>query len=333
MNKYTVMPLLNSSFEPGKAREIVAGFEDMDVRNIAQAELFYFMGEAESSSEIAERYLTSEIMELRLSASMIYGYSNMTLGNLVAVQRGLEEIQECLKLAMRKKVSEETLAVCVFARYAGAVLLHLPTDGIPSLWKYSSKLPEGVRLFAVYVMAHHSYLNGEYWSAYGLCQAALAMTREVYPVSMIYIQCMLAMCSINRKCIEDAREELMKGWNLAEKDNFIEPFIEHHGLLRGLLEACIRKSNPDMYRRITEGVLSFSRSWVSIHNPQTKGKVTNELSTMEFSIAMLAGEGWSNKEISAYLGIAVNTVKHYLTDIFSKLNVNKRSELKDYMLK
>lgn len=291
------------------------------------------MGEAESSSEIAERYLTSEIMELRLSASMIYGYSNMTLGNLVAVQRGLEEIQECLKLAMRKKVSEETLAVCVFARYAGAVLLHLPTDGIPSLWKYSSKLPEGVRLFAVYVMAHHSYLNGEYWSAYGMCQAALAMTREVYPVSMIYIQCMLAMCSINRKCIEDAREELMKGWNLAEKDNFIEPFIEHHGLLRGLLEACIRKSNPDMYRRITEGVLSFSRSWVSIHNPQTKGKVTNELSTMEFSIAMLAGEGWSNKEISAYLGIAVNTVKHYLTDIFSKLNVNKRSELKDYMLK
>lgn len=101
MNKYTVMPLLNSSFEPGKAREIVAGFEDMDVRNIAQAELFYFMGEAESSSEIAERYLTSEIMELRLSASMIYGYSNMTLGNLVAVQRGLEEIQECMKLAMR----------------------------------------------------------------------------------------------------------------------------------------------------------------------------------------------------------------------------------------
>lgn len=78
----------------------------------------------------------------------------------------------------------------------------------------------------------------------------------------------------------------MKGWNLAEKDNFIEPFIEHHGLLRGLLEACIRKSNPDMYRRITEGGI-----WVSIHNPQTKGKVTNELSTMEFSIAMLAGEG------------------------------------------
>lgn len=243
------------------------------------------MGEAEASSEIAERYLTSEIMELRLSASMIYGYSNMTLGNLVAVQRGLEEIQECMKLAMRKKVSEETLAVCVLARYAGAVLLHLPTDGIPSLWKYSSKLPGRGATFCCVCNGTPFISEWRVLECIWVCQAALAMTREVYPVSMIYIQCMLAMCSINRKCIEDAREELMKGWNLAEKDNFIEPFIEHHGLLRGLLEACIRKSNPDMYRRITEGGLSFSRSWVSIHNPQTKGKVTNELSTMEFSIA------------------------------------------------
>ena len=38
-----------------------------------------------------------------------------------------------------------------------------------------------------------------------------------------------------------------------------------------------------------------------IHNNETKKKVTNELSTMEFSIAMLAGEGWTNKEISAHL--------------------------------
>ena len=70
-----------------------------------------------------------------------------------------------------------------------------------------------------------------------------------------------------------------------------------------------------------------------IHNNETKKKVTNELSTMEFSIAVLAGEGWTNKEISAHLGISVNTVKHYLTDIFSKLNVKKRDELKNYMLK
>lgn len=32
------------------------------------------------------------------------------------------------------------------------------------------------------------------------------------------------------------------------------------------------------------------------------------------------------------MGISVNTVKHYLTDIFCKLDIKKREELKQYML-
>lgn len=42
MEKRTVLPLLNSAFEPGKALETVEQFEDKDVRNIARAEFFYF---------------------------------------------------------------------------------------------------------------------------------------------------------------------------------------------------------------------------------------------------------------------------------------------------
>ena len=48
MCDYVVLPLLNSSFEPGRAREVVEGFVDVDLRNIARAELFYFTGQARS---------------------------------------------------------------------------------------------------------------------------------------------------------------------------------------------------------------------------------------------------------------------------------------------
>ena len=89
----------------------------------------------------------------------------------------------------------------------------------------------------------------------------------------------------------------------------------------------------EAYQRITKGVISFSRGWMALHNPENRRKVTGELSTMEFSIAMLASGGWSNKEIGEHLGISINTVKHYLTDIFCKLNVKKRDELKKFMLK
>ena len=54
MNKYTVLPLLNSSFEPGKALETVEQFEDKDFRNIAMAELYYFTGKAKECCEITE---------------------------------------------------------------------------------------------------------------------------------------------------------------------------------------------------------------------------------------------------------------------------------------
>lgn len=321
---YMVLPLLNSSFEPGRAREVVEGFVDVDLRNIARAE---------ECCEITRGYLSSRVIELRLSACILYGYSNLTLGNVAAAKRGMEGIQSCLKLAMKKKVPADVYASCLLAGYVGAVLLHLPTDGMPAFGEYSRMLPEGLRLFATYVMAHHTYLNGEIWSAYGMGKAALFMAERPYPISMTYIHCMMAVCAINRKHKQEAQEEMLRSWELAKMDGFLEPFIEHHGLLRGLVEACIRNRDPEAYQRITKGVISFSRGWMALHNPENRRKVTGELSTMEFSIAMLASGGWSNKEIGEHLGISINTVKHYLTDIFCKLNVKKRDELKKFMLK
>lgn len=291
---YVVLPLLNSSFEPGRAREVVEGFVDVDLRNIARAELFYFTGQAEECCEITKGYLSSRVIELKLSACILYGYSNLSLGNVAAAKRGMEGIQSCVKIAMKKKVPKDVYASCLLAGYVGAVLLHLPTDGMPAFGEYSRMLPEGLRLFATYVMAHHTYLNGEIWSAYGMGKAALFMADRSYPISMTYIHCMMAVCAINRKHKQEAQEA---------------------------------------YQRITEGVISFSRGWMALHNPENRRKVTGELSTMEFSIAMLASGGWTNKEIGEHLGISINTVKHYLTDIFCKLNVKKRDELKKFMLK
>lgn len=71
MCDYVVLPLLNSSFEPGRAREVVEGFVDVDLRNIARAELFYFTGQAEECCEITRGYLSSRVIELKLSACIL----------------------------------------------------------------------------------------------------------------------------------------------------------------------------------------------------------------------------------------------------------------------
>lgn len=184
MCDYVVLPLLNSSFEPGRAREVVEGFVDVDLRNIARAELFYFTGQAEECCEITRGYLSSRVIELKLSACILYGYSNLSLGNVAAAKRGMEGIQSCVKIAMKKKVPKDVYASCLLAGYVGAVLLHLPTDGMPAFGEYSRMLPEGLRLFATYVMAHHTLiLTGRYGVLMGwgrlLCLWRIGRIRSV----------------------------------------------------------------------------------------------------------------------------------------------------------
>lgn len=333
MDENTVLPLINSTFEPGHALEKAESFKDKNFRDIALAELYYFSGEAQKCSDLVEIYLMSPKLELQLSACMLYVYSNLTLGKACASRRGLDTIQECVKKEFASPTSKEHQAYCVFAGYMGAVLLHLPTDGLPDMKNYIADLPHGLRVFASYVMSHDFYLQGEYGKALGTCNTTLIFCDGTYPISMIYLYCMVAMCEISLKHQKEAQEALLTAWHMAAKDELLEPFIELHGLLQGLLESTVRKENPGLYKQLSEAVIAFSRGWMAVHNPNSDRSVTDALTTMEFSIAMLACRNWSNQEIDDHLGISLNTVKHYLTDIFDKLHVRKRDELRDFVLK
>lgn len=333
MDENTALPLINSTFEPGHALEKAESFKDKNFRDIALAELYYFSGEAQKCSDLVEIYLMSPKLELQLSACMLYVYSNLTLGKARASRRGLDTIQECVKKEFANPTSKEHQAYCVFAGYMGAVLLHLPTDGLPDMKNYIADLPHGLRVFASYVMSHDFYLQGEYGKALGTCNTTLIFCDGTYPISMIYLYCMVAMCEISLKHQKEAQEALLTAWHMAAKDELLEPFIELHGLLQGLLESTVRKENPGLYKQLSEAVIAFSRGWMAVHNPNSDRSVTDALTTMEFSIAMLACRNWSNQEIADHLGISLNTVKHYLTDIFDKLHVKKRDELRDFVLK
>lgn len=72
-------------------------FSDPDLRKIAEAELYYFSGEAEKCKEITKDYLEEEEIGIRLSACLMYSFSNFTLGNAEAAQIGFQKIQETLK--------------------------------------------------------------------------------------------------------------------------------------------------------------------------------------------------------------------------------------------
>lgn len=243
-----------------------------------------------------------------------------------------KDVAQILRKYLEKEEDPEIIASCLFAYYVTSVLIHIPPEeGTPPLDRYLSYLPVGQRLFAISILGHVAYLNGEYARAQGMVQTAMAMTERTYPISMIYLNCVAAMCQINQKDQEGARVSVSTGWEMARKDRFLEPFIEYHGLLQGVLEASIRKSEPEVYKKLVDGVIAFSRGWMKIHNPQMQKAVTDLLTPLEYSIAMLACRDWTNQEIGEHLGLSVNTVKHYVSGILEKLHIDKREKIKEFV--
>ena len=101
----------------------------------------------------------------------------------------------------------------------------------------------------------------------------------------------------------------MEAWGIALADGLVEEIGEHHGLLQGVLETCLKEDYPE-----------------------TGAHVTSDLTTTEFSIAMLASRGWSNTEIANHLGISTGTVKNRLSMAYAKLGITSRAELTKYLL-
>lgn len=326
------MPLLNGPFLPGHCKEYVESIPDAQLRDIAWAEYYYFSGQPEEAARIAELYLSYEELSLRLSACLIYTYANLSIGQIQRAKHTLAQIQNTL--TSQEQLSPQLQATAVFAITTASVLLHLPLpSGLISLKEHLRLLPPGLRMFALYVQAHQTYLEGEYGKSIGIVETAFALEGQQYPIPSIYLHLVAVMDYMSLKQPEHAQAHLLAAWKLAQPDDLIEGFGEHHGLLGGMLEAVLKKDWPEDFRRIIAITYRFSAGWRKVHNPETGHPVADNLTTTEFAAAMLAARGWTNQEIASHLGISPNTVKQYISTALQKLNIKQRKDLKQYMLR
>lgn len=183
------------------------------------------------------------------------------------------------------------------------------------------------------MQAHHTYLQGDYAKSLGIVETALSIEPDTYPIPAIYLHLVAVMNAVTLKNLPLAEHHLLAAWNIAQPDDLIEGFGEHHGLLGGMLEAVIKPRWPDDFKRIIDITYRFSAGWRQVHNPITGEDVADNLSTTEFSICMLATHGWTNQEIADHLSLSLHTVKSHLSKAFRKLGIQYRKDLDRYMLR
>lgn len=326
------MPLLCSSFGRGELEAAVAAVEGPDLRGIARAEAFYFTARPEEAFDAAGPYLQSDDPALRLSACFICAYASLSLDRPVAAKKFLAELRS-LKAKMLSG-APETRAAYVLLATASAVLLHLdPSFTEADLAASMRHLPEGLALFASYVQAHRAYFHGEHGRCVGIAENALAMARRPYPISEQFLHLVAAMGWISLKDVGRARDHFEQAWAIAAADDLIEEIGEHHGLLQGVMETCLREAYPADFARVVKVTYRFSYGWRRIHNPEAGEDVADDLTTTEFAMAMLACRDWSNDEIARHMGVSRGTVKNRLSSVYAKLGIGSRAELSRYMLR
>lgn len=182
-------------------------------------------------------------------------------------------------------------------------------------------------------MAHAPYLRGEYGRSLGMAENALIMKQGSYPISELFLHLAASMACMSLKDIDTAKTHFGVAWNIARPDGLIELIGEHHGLLQGLIEACLKTQYPDDFARIIEITYRFSYGWRRIHNPDSGEDVADDLTTTEFTMAMLACRGWTNAEIARHMRVSPGTVKNRLSGVYAKLGIGTRAELVAHMLR
>ena len=328
----TAMPLMNSAYPVGKCREFIETIPDEDDRAIAWGEYYYYSGQAELAAKMMEPYQGSADPALRYSANLVWFFASFTRGRIQQAMCAFERMQTDLQNDLRRESSPALHAIGAFAVTASSVLLHLPMTFDVDLKQYISCLPDGMKLWACYMLAHKMYLEKNYNGSLAIAELALSMNPQLYPVAAIYVHLVIVMNLMSLRRVDEAKQRIAQAWALAQPDDLIEPFGEHHGLLQGMIERFFQKDYPETYEKIIAITYSFSAGWRKIHRLISKQEVADNLTTTEFSIAMLYNRGWTAKEIAAYMNLSPRTITNTIQVIYQKLGISSKRELGQFML-
>ncbi len=329
----TSMPLLNSPYPVGKALEYIEAMTDPDVRAIAMGEYYFFSGQSEKAVNAVAVYQDSHDPALRFSANLLATFANLAGGHTHLTRFAMHNLQEQARMGLRADVPPKIRALGIFTATSASVLLHLPIPEIPPLEEYMRYLPGGLKLYACYILAHKAYLEGDYSRALTLADAGIALSPEIFPIPFVYCHIIAAIALMNLKRPQAAMARMEKAWEIAAPDELLEPFGEHHGLMQGLIENFFKDQYPELHKRIDRITYAFSAGWRLVHNRDTNHEVADNLSTLEFTIAMLWTRNWSADGIAKHLGISERTVYNRINGIYSKLDISDKKALSQYMLK
>ncbi len=322
--------LTTGRFIPGKAKEFCEEKLSPVERTLGMAELSYFKGDLDAAYEIFSSLLKQEDFETYVAALIGRACCDLACKrtrDLFSLYRSANQLKNTLPDDSKlKKLCD------VFLIYFNIILHYFPALELPSVSVDAFAMPSSLKLMGIYAYSHYLIQCGDVGRAIGLAECALIFSGRSCPISEIYLSLIVSIGYMLRQTWDKAEYYFLHAWHLAQPDGFIMPFVEHRGLLSGVLEKCLRHREPQAYKIISDFSNTYHSSWVCVHNELTGEIVSDKLTAIEYNVATLASRGVSNTEIADFLGISVNSVRAHMRNIFNKLGIDSRKELNGFVI-
>ena len=126
---------------------------------------------------------------------------------------------------------------------------------------------------------------------------------------------------------EQALQVLSEALAMAEPGGFIRSFVDEGVLMKQLLsEAAAHGIRPGYTGRLLAALIAEEQKSEDKSDLPAAQPPGEPLSRRELEVLQLIAQGLSNREISKRLFLALNTVKGHNQKIYSKLQVQSRTE-------
>jgi LuxR family maltose regulon positive regulatory protein len=306
---------------------------------VMKAEAEYMAGDI-TSAEITiykARFITNRVKQWGVWVSVVYLHIRIELerGNWPRVANLLEEARNADLPAHEGNVF--FMSAADFSQAYVGCKLEQP-NMLSSLFKtgWDSHFDTNFRAFTSISVIHAEVLlaQKEYTELIALADSYLATARmysNLLVEIFLEIEVAIAYEKIGKRAT--AVSHLRNALTIAEPDNLIMPFAEFGKYISAILPLSSSGVSKGYIGNIILRAHDFQEKLDKIKRQYFSKETYHEiyhLTPQEVKIAQLAVSGYSNQEIAETLFIQESTVKTHLTHIFTKLEIEKRSQLRAF---
>lgn len=163
-----------------------------------------------------------------------------------------------------------------------------------------------------------------------LCSEA---TAEEIDICQVYMDLYLAIAYHFGGNDEYLHSHVKAAVETCIKNDWLTPLVEMKQPLGTVLDNILIDYDEEYVKRVNALHKTLSEGFNKIYSAIVGDNPTNRLTLREGEIANYVRLGLSNKEIASKLCLSTETIKYYLSSIYSKIGISGRKELRDLMMK